>query len=329
MLNPDLKLKWGLYPQLIFKNFNELFEALGEISNPKYCSIHFEENTLNGSRTDVFRVVFRINPEHLIPPMKAKIRSQWRFNCTEFIQYFIDNNVFDYSEKTRKLNRDFQKISNWVINQDKKYLECFNKGYFETEQTPLPPEPKIEAKNLFAINENIIEQIEARNIIKKGLPGPSSNIKSSKKIRKTDFVRKNIRDTELGLIGELYVFQSEYKKLKKAEEEGLIETVEDLLSWVSKLDDSAGYDIKSFNPISKKTIYIEVKTTSASANTPFYVSENELQFSKEHPDNYMLFRLYNLKKDSSDDIEYFELKGDLTKNSSLLITPKTYEVRIK
>ena len=172
MLNPDLKLKWGLYPQLIFKNFNELFEALGEISNPKYCSIHFEENTLNGSRTDVFRVVFRINPEHWMPPMKAKIRSQWRFNCTEFIQYFIDNNVFDYSEKTRKLNRDFQKISNWVINQDKKYLECFNKGYFETEQTPLPPEPKIEAKDLFAINENIIEQIKARNIIKKGLPGP-------------------------------------------------------------------------------------------------------------------------------------------------------------
>ena len=66
MLNPDLKLKWGLYPQLIFKNFNELFEALGEISNPKYCSIHFEENTLNGSRTDVFRVVFRINPLYCI-----------------------------------------------------------------------------------------------------------------------------------------------------------------------------------------------------------------------------------------------------------------------
>lgn len=30
MLDSDLKLEWVLHPKLIFNNFNELFEALGE-----------------------------------------------------------------------------------------------------------------------------------------------------------------------------------------------------------------------------------------------------------------------------------------------------------
>lgn len=83
MLDPNLKLEWGVHPKLKFNNFDELFEALGELSNPKYCAITFEENSRTGSYSDVFRVKFRIPTALLIEPIKNKITSQSRFNCNE------------------------------------------------------------------------------------------------------------------------------------------------------------------------------------------------------------------------------------------------------
>ncbi len=331
MLDKNLQLKWGSYPQLVFNNYNELFEALGEISNPKYCSIHFEENSRNGSYSDVFRVVFKINPKNLISPIRKKIRTQWRFNCTSFIQYFIENHIFSYDKVTQKIDRNFQTISQWVKEQDEKYIEYFFKGYFETEYKKNEIEPKVELKDLLFINDNYINQFKPRKLIKKAFPTISSNKQEerNKKNRKVDFIRKNIKDTEIGLMGELYVYQEEYNKLKEFEKNGLIESVEDVLFWVSKIDDSAGYDIKSYDPIAKKTIFIEVKTTSSSANTPFYITENELQFSKNNSKNYKLYRLFNFSKENTKEIEYFEIEGNLQDNSYLAITPKTYEVRIK
>ena len=113
MLEPDLKLEWGAYPTLKFNNYNELFEALGEISNPKYCAITFEKNSQTGSYSDVYRVKFQIPTEILIAPIRNKITSQSRFNCNEFIQYFIDKNIFSYDSDSRRFNRDYQKILTW------------------------------------------------------------------------------------------------------------------------------------------------------------------------------------------------------------------------
>ena len=331
MLDPDLKLEWGAYPTLKFNNHNELFEALGEISNPKYCVITFEENTRTGSYSDVYRVRFQIPTDVLIAPIQNKITSYSRFNCNEFIQFFIHKNIFSYDSTSRRFDRDYQKILTWVKQQGKEYVEFFLKGYFDTINNPLPREPKLKPEDLLIINDNYVNQVESRKLIKKQIPAatPASAGASTKRVRKVDYVRKHIRDTELGLIGEFYVYQTEYKKLKKAEEAGLIECVEAVLSWVSKLDDSAGYDIKSYDPATGKVIYIEVKSTSSSANTPFFVSDNELEFSEEHSKDYKLYRLYNLSKDSLENIEYFELDGNLKKHPSLVITPKTYEVRIK
>ena len=329
MLEPDLKLEWGAYPTLKFNNYNELFEALGEISNPKYCAITFEKNSQTGSYSDVYRVKFQIPTEILIAPIRNKITSQSRFNCNEFIQYFINKNIFSYDSED--LIEIIKKFLLGVKQQGNEYVEYFIKGYFDTVNNPLPREPKIKPEDLLIINDNYVNQVAARNLIKKQIPTstPASvGGMPTKKVRKVDYLRKHIRDTELGLVGEFYVYQTEYKKLKKAEENGLIECVEDVLSWVSKLDDSAGYDIKSYDPLTGKVIYIEVKATSSSANTPFYISENELEFSKSHSNNFKLYRLYNLSKDSVENIEYFEIAGNLSTNSSILIMPKTFEVRI-
>lgn len=195
---------------------------------------------------------------------------------------------------TQKIDRNFQTISQWVKEQDEKYIEYFFKGYFETEYKKNEIEPKVELKDLLFINDNYINQFKPRKLIKKAFPTISSNKQGerNKKNRKVDFIRKNIKDTEIGLMGELYVYQEEYNKLKEFEKSGLIESVEDVLFWVSKIDDSAGYDIKSYDPIAKKTIFIEVKTTSSSANTPFYITENELRFSKNNSKNYTDFLIF-------------------------------------
>ena len=48
---------------------------------------------------------------------------------------------------------------------------------------------------------------------------------------------------------------------------------------VSEYDDSLGYDILSFDPITGKEKHIEVKTTSGTKNSfvDFYITDNELQ----------------------------------------------------
>ncbi len=331
MLDLKLPLEWGRPPKLKFKNYNEFFEALGELSNPKYCSIHYEYNKKNGSYTDVYRVQFSIDTSLLILPMQKKITSHSRFNCNQVFAFLVDNKVYSHNKKTHKIVRDYQVILNWIKKIAPEYVEDFDKGYYETVNKPLPHEPKIKPEDIIIINEEFINQLQSRTFVKRDIPKVSSTkiSKKKKQLRKVDYVRKTIRDSELGLMGELYVYQSEYNKLKDAENKGLIESVEEVLFWVSKIDDSAGYDIKSYDPVTGNDIYIEVKTTSGSAVTPFYISENELLFSEAHSNNYKLYRLYNFTKDSSKDIEYFEIEGDLRNHPSLEIIPKNYEVRIK
>ena len=198
MLDPDLKLEWGAHPQLKFNSYDELFEALGEISNPEYCSITFEENSRTGSYSDVFRVKFRIPTELLIVPIQRKITSYARFNCNEFIQYFVENNIFIFDANTKKVERNYQTIVDWVKNQAAEYVESFFRGYLETKNNPLPKESKINPKDLLIINDDYVEQLRPRAFIKRQLPAstPKTAGAGNKRVRKVDYIRKSIGDSK-------------------------------------------------------------------------------------------------------------------------------------
>ena len=58
--------------------------------------------------------------------------------------------------------------------------------------------------------------------------------------------------------------------------------------------DGAGYDVLSYTLEGDKK-FIEVKTTRGSSKTPFYMSSNELEFSKAHQDRYYLYRVYSFE----------------------------------
>ena len=51
-------------------------------------------------------------------------------------------------------------------------------------------------------------------------------------------------------------------------------------------------------------------------NTPFDISINEVLFSNENPENYILYRLFNFDEEMNS-AEYYELKGPISRQFSL------------
>jgi hypothetical protein len=79
--------------------------------------------------------------------------------------------------------------------------------------------------------------------------------------------------------------------------------------------DGAGFDIRSFNPESEKELFIEVKTSNCGKYQPFYISENEVAFSKEYASQYSLYRVFNFKRAP----KLFMMPGDVNQNVQLVV----------
>ena len=133
-------------------------------------------------------------------------------------------------------------------------------------------------------------------------------------IRKFDPAARDARNRKLGERGEGVVFMHERHRLISGGRDDLARKLE----WTSQAHgDGAGYDIRSFE-LDGKDRLIEVKTTNGPALTPFFLSENERQFSTERPDAFRLLRLYNfIEKPSA-----FELRPPL--EDHLTLSPTTY-----
>lgn len=109
--------------------------------------------------------------------------------------------------------------------------------------------------------------------------------------RKFDPVERDLRNTELGKAGERLIFEREKELLIGSGRMDLAKKIE----WTSQeRGDGAGYDIRSFDSGGSEK-FIEVKTTNGSKRTPFYVTENELEFSRAAKSSYCLNRLYRFR----------------------------------
>ncbi|MBR4051958.1 MAG: DUF3883 domain-containing protein [Alistipes sp.] len=115
------------------------------------------------------------------------------------------------------------------------------------------------------------------------LPLPKIIFKPSK--NNIDYVKEASKQRSLGKWGEYYVVSTENKRLKVFGEKCIHKSIE-------RGGDGYGYDILSYNDDGSER-YIEVKTTKGDFNTPFYLSDRELEFSKQHKDNYYLYRVYD------------------------------------
>ncbi|MCK8606984.1 DUF3883 domain-containing protein [Apilactobacillus ozensis] len=167
------------------------------------------------------------------------------------------------------------------------------------------------------------------NVIYKKHDAPNKKIAKDKnelksdsytKISKVNYEEANKRRSSLGFIGEKIVLDIEKKKLIDAGKSNLCESIEHTSQ---ERGDGAGYDIRSFDE-NGNTIFIEVKTTSKDKTYPFFMSKNEVDFSRKHSSSYLIYRLYNISKTKNKEIDYYLIKGNV--NERLNLKPIEYKV---
>lgn len=130
-----------------------------------------------------------------------------------------------------------------------------------------------------------------------------------------NYIEREKSNKRIGDLGELLVLKFERERLialgSKKQPEHIAKTK----------GDGLGYDILSFNE-SDKEIYIEVKTTTGGYDTPFFITQNELEKSIKEGERFYLYRLYNY--DEETDTAMCQIKqGSL---ESICINPVLYRV---
>ena len=110
--------------------------------------------------------------------------------------------------------------------------------------------------------------------------------------QKRDYLEREARNISLGKAGEEFVLGYEHFRLHTLGQKRLAEKIEHVS--VSK-GDGMGYDILSFEADGREK-YIEVKTTAFGKETPFFVSRGEMQFARDNPDRFHLYRLFEFRK---------------------------------
>ncbi len=132
-----------------------------------------------------------------------------------------------------------------------------------------------------------------------------------------DWAAREQRNRDLGLAGELLVMAHEQKRLRDAGRNDLAARVEH----VALSDSAAGYDILSFE-LDGSEKFIEVKTTTGPASTSFYISENEVNVSRQLQELYWLYRVHSYSREKNSAAFYVK-NGDVSKGFEL--TPTTYK----
>jgi len=139
-----------------------------------------------------------------------------------------------------------------------------------------------------------------------------------RKLVMRDYLQREARNRSLGSAGEELVMRYEAQRLHDAGSRMLADRIEH----VSKTKgDGAGFDILSFETDGRER-FIEVKTTAYIAETPFYVSRNELSFSTEEAAKFHLYRLFDFRKRP----RMFMLAGALDSNCRL--DPVSYRAEV-
>ena len=129
-----------------------------------------------------------------------------------------------------------------------------------------------------------------------------------------DYLRREAANQVLGRQGESLILEYEKSRLVDAGKASLAEKVEH--SSVVH-GDGLGYDIRSYETNGTDR-FIEAKTTKYGKNTPFYVTRNELEVSREFHRSYWLYRLFQFRTEP----QLFQIAGAL--NQTFLLKPTMY-----
>jgi hypothetical protein len=135
----------------------------------------------------------------------------------------------------------------------------------------------------------------------------------------TNYIEREARNRSLGAAGELFALNYERARLIHVGKESLAARIEH----TSKVrGDYEGYDILSFDENGTERL-IEVKTTKYGAETPFFVTRNEVSTSERRASLYHVYRLYGFRQAP----KLYTLAGAISQScqlsaASFLATPR-------
>lgn len=132
-----------------------------------------------------------------------------------------------------------------------------------------------------------------------------------------DYIDREARNRSLGAAGETFVVGYERARLHRLGKARLSDRVEHVSQTKG---DGLGYDVLSFEPDGRER-FIEVKTTAFGKLTPFFISRNEVEFSKAFDKQYRLYRLFEFRRAP----RMFELEGPVDRRCWL--DPVNYVAR--
>jgi hypothetical protein len=132
-----------------------------------------------------------------------------------------------------------------------------------------------------------------------------------------NYLEREARNQSLGEAGEQFVINYERARLIHAGKDSLADRIEQVSLTVGP---SAGFDIRSFENDGSDR-FIEAKTTKYGKNTPFFVTPNELRFSRENSSRYYLYRMFKFR----DAPRLFALHGQL--EDQCIIEPSEFIAR--
>lgn len=130
--------------------------------------------------------------------------------------------------------------------------------------------------------------------------------------RNRDFDKSNKENKLTGDLGEKLVLDYERDRLRELS----VSDVEDKVFLTSSKKEEYGNaypcDIISYDPTTGGQVFIEVKTTKYGVESPFYISDEEVQFSIEHEANYKLYRVFQAL--SNGNPKFYETDGKVEDN---------------
>ena len=107
--------------------------------------------------------------------------------------------------------------------------------------------------------------------------------------RNVDFEGEQSKNSRYGKAGEDLVVSVEKERLINAGRPDLADLV---VATRNTIGNTAKFDVQSYEKDGSDR-YIEVKTTTGSANNKIHISEAEVRFSEKHASKYYLYRVYN------------------------------------
>lgn len=229
------------------------------------------------------------------------------------------NSELDKQKQILDFKENDMVMKHWSIYEFSKFLyHSFGRPDDELKDENLPEELKEFKLSDFPPIEKVKAEFANLNILE------NSNYKSKNKKtpKKIDYSRQSKKNKRIGDRGEQIVVQFERKFLHQNGRPDLAEKV----THTSQTDDSAGYDILSFE-IDGTTKFIEVKSTLKPIGvSQIFITLNELNTAKEK-ENYNFYIVYNVGELSP---RIWKVKtNDLIDNENVEMNPVLFKVNLK